>query len=156
MIQIAISIIIYGTVIFAVFHRAIKHELLDMTCPEGPDTKDKSVCKDGNGKLWANYRYSKSDSPKSSLEKLSNLSDSYSKVIIWRRYITLAFISSLLLFLITQQRIPSGFELLGAMVVIFTVFYVAHNYYSYHHDRFISEATESNLKHLKTYINKRK
>lgn len=147
-VQLALSVLIYAFISVAIFQKAVKRELLDMNCPEGPDTKDPSVCRDGNGKLWANQKYTKQDTPQSSLAKISTLNQNYGKAIIWRRYLILSVVSSILLFLVTQQRLPSGFELLGAMLIIFIVFYVAHSFYRYHHDRFIEETITRHLRHL--------
>jgi hypothetical protein len=152
--QLGISALIYAIVGYAVFTMGVKREKLDMNCPDGPDTKDMSVCKDGNGKLWSRHRYTEGDTVKSSLAKISALNHSYNKAIIWRRYLTLSFISTLLLFLVSLQRLPTGFELLGSMLIIFIVFYVAHNFYRYHHDRFIEEAITRHLRHLAQEIKK--
>lgn len=132
----------------------VKRELLDMNCPDGPDTKDMSVCKDGNGKLWAKHRFTLNDTVKTSLAKISALNHSYNKAIIWRRYLILSFVATILLFLVALQRLPTGFELLGSMLIIFIVFYVAHNYYRYHHDRFIEESITRHLRHLAQNISR--
>lgn len=146
--ELASSVLIYGLVIFAIVTKGIQRELLDMNCPEGPDTKDKSVCKDGNGKLWAGHKFTKSDTPRTSLAKISTLNQNYGKAVIWRRCIILSFVATILIFLVTLKRLPSGFELLGSMLVIFMVFYVANGFYRYHHDSFIEEAITEHLKHL--------
>jgi hypothetical protein len=144
--EIVISALIYGVVIWAVWTKAVQREQLDMTCPEGPDTKDRSVCRDGNGKLWARYRHQPGESPRASLAKMRVLNRNWGKPIIWRRCFALAFSASILLCLVTQQRLPTGFELIGSMVVLFLVWYVSHSFFQVHHDQFIEEAIEQHLR----------
>ena len=146
--EIVISVLIYGAVVWAVWTKAIQRELLDMNCPEGPDTKDRSVCRDGNGKLWAHYRVKKDDSPRASLAKIRVLHHNYAKAVQWRRCFVLSFVATLFLFLVTQQRLPSGFELLGSMLVIFIAWYMAGSFYDFHHNRFMREAIDGHLASL--------
>ena len=51
------DLIIYGTLLFLLFKLAIRTEMADIKCPEGPHTKDTSLCKEGNGKLFQVAKY---------------------------------------------------------------------------------------------------
>lgn len=154
-VSIGISAVIYCVLLYVIAKKVIKNELYDMTCPDGPDTKDMSQCKDGNGKLWARHKYVKTDNVGECIDKMSILNKNYNKPIMWRRCILMGFVASILVFSVTQQRLPSGFELLGSTILIFIVFYVATNYYRHHHDRFIEESVEEHLKYIKTRLKKK-
>lgn len=145
--------VIYPILFIGLARGAIKYELMDMNCPDGPNTVDKTSCKDGNGKLWANYRTSPGDSVSKSLDKISELNKNYGKNIIWRKCVVMGIFASMLIFLITQRRPPNGFELLGSSVVIFIICYMTTSYYRQHHDRFIEDALDDNIKYIRSKLN---
>lgn len=147
------SYLVYPALALWFYTKVVPSEFEDMRCPDGPDTTNKSLCKEGNGKLWAKYKHLNDDSVKSSLDKISELNKNYGKFIAWRRYLFSAVIASILIFFITQRTLPNGFELLGSSIVIFIVFYMLMNYYRVHHDKYIEDALEGNLKHINKKLN---
>lgn len=152
LIKLLASVLIYIGIIWFIWHGAIERELLDLNCPDGPNTKDKNVCRDGNGKLWANYKYVPGESVKASLAKLKILNRNWGHPVIWRRCLIMAFMASLLVWIITHQKIPDGFELVGSMLAIFIVWYLAHSFFGFHHDRFIEDTISEHLQSLFSHL----
>lgn len=147
--NIILNVTVYIT-LFSILKFAISREKSDLYCPEGPDTKDKSLCKDGNGKIYAKYKYSPDDKgkPIESLKKLSKLGNTHSVEIIWRRCIIIALISTLVLNIVTKGSLPNGPELLGGTIIIWTLLYVSFHYYRCHHQNLISEEMDKHIRNV--------
>lgn len=147
--------IIYLVVFVLIIKEVIKNELYDMNCPHGPNTPDKNVCRDGNGKLWSPHKYAPSDTLSSSIEKTGELVKNFSKAVIWRRTFVFSVMATILVFLTVHRRLPNGFELIGTILGIFTIFYLSNSYYKYHHDRFIEETAMEHLKFISSKVKRK-
>jgi hypothetical protein len=147
------KIIIYITILKVIFW-SIENEKVDILCPDGPFTKNKCDCKQANGKLYANHKYKQGDTLNTIISNLEKINQNSRREVIWRRYLICSVASTLLLFLITQQRFPNEIELIGSVLVIYSILCMMHGFYSYHHYNFCSDTVNMNLKMLRHKLKK--
>jgi hypothetical protein len=109
-------------------------ELADVTCPQGPNTKDRSLCREGNGKSYNGSAPKSKDTTASLLKKIDIAATAERRDVVWRRCYIIACACLILLFTLALGRWPSASEAVLTVLIIMTVSYFAHNFYNYHHN----------------------
>lgn len=128
-------------------------EYYDLSCPEGPYTKNKKEkCGSGLGKQYFENLVSESDTFEDSIHKISNASKVNNDEVIWRRFYISSFFAALLGGSLAMKRVLDGFELVTLFFVIFFCAFFTNNFFRYHHYRNIEKCIDDNLKHIEKKI----
>ena len=111
----------------------LKTEKKDLTCPQGPLTKDTSLCREGNGKTYHQAIPSVKDSTITLLKKIKIAALAGRKDVYWRRAFIVACLCTLFIYLTVIRCVPSVSDAV-LMIFIITIFmYVTNSLYNYHH-----------------------
>lgn len=111
----------------------IKLEQRDIRCPQGLDTTNLSLCKDGNGKNYHKAKPEIGDSVSTLLNKIKISATAGRKDVIWRRAFIIGCICTIGIFLICFRSIPSVPQVVTIIIIITMTVYVLHSYFDYHH-----------------------
>jgi len=133
MIRLIIEIVAIVIILYVVTQIVVPTEKNDLHCPQGPYTKNKSLCKEGNGKTYSGSHPESNDTTNVLLSKIKIAALAGRKDVSWRRSFIASCIICLLVFAIVLRKIPSVAELLGVLFVCTTVMYAIHSFYNYHH-----------------------
>jgi hypothetical protein len=147
-----IEIVICGIYVLLIFilYYVLKTEKADIMCPEGPNTVDKSVCREGNGKSYAGSQPSKDptkDKIATLLQKIEIAAKAPRKDVLWRR----AFIGcciGFLLFSAIMRRIPTVPETI-LLFITMVIIYGIYSCYNYHHYRHIEDNIVASTEEIK-------
>lgn len=148
------DLVIYFIYFIILFSVAIRTERADMMCPKSVFTKNKKLCREGNGKL---FRYSKlipKDNIKTISIKMSKLIDDKQKQVIWRRYFLLSGVLSIALSYILKDRLPRGKEFVISFIIIYIFTLQMHNFYSYHYEKIFDDKLKNGLRRIYKEYNK--
>jgi hypothetical protein len=126
-----------------------KGELPDLKCSDGPYTKDKSTCREGNGKSYAGSHPKETDSAETLLNKIQIAAGASRKDILWRRCFLPAIAATLCLFGLVLRRMPRWFELFSATFFIMMPIYFMQTFYSHHHYAHIEKNIQNSVTFLK-------
>jgi len=125
---------IFGFVLLLLLLRfALKNEWYDIKCPEGPDTKNMKKCAEGNGKNYHGSKPSEKDKTEVLLSKINIAATSIRKDIVWRKAVIYACLSSIFIFSVALQIIPTVSQLFLTCLMIMLVIYFGTNYFNHHH-----------------------
>jgi len=113
-----------------------KTELADLTCPEGPNTKDRSLCREGNGKSYNGSAAEFKDKTSIMLKKIDIAATATRRDVVWRRSYIIACVSLVLIFMLVLKRFPSAPEAVLTVLIIMTSTYFTYNFYNYHHTKY--------------------
>jgi len=125
--------IIYAIVFLVVVMIAIPTEKADMMCPQGPYTKNKKLCKEGNGKLFKYSKFNEKDTIKTTSRKLQKLIDDKKTQIIWRRLFIQSVIIVFLLNFIVTDNIPDGKQFFISTLLVYFILLSFTNFYNTHY-----------------------
>lgn len=137
-----VDIVIIVTIVILLF-LAIRTESYDLTCPEGPNTVDMSVCREGNGKAYNDAIPQDSDDRYESRERIIRGARSITTHVRWR----MIFIASTILAgLITALILPAwNWRLLFLILILsFVVMYGVSNFVDYHHYNYVRDYINAN------------
>ena len=140
-----LNIIVLGILVISLKH-IISTEKYDILCPDGPLTKNKNLCKEGNGKTYNKAIPNKHDSLNTLISKISIACKAIRKDVIWRKLVITSSISLFLIFSIVMRRIPTIYEIVGMLLIMTTVGYGLNNFYNYHHYSHIENNILKSLK----------
>lgn len=127
-------------------------EWTDIKCPHGPDTKDRSLCKEGNGKNYNGSQPNKTDTTRILLDKINIAGTAVKKDVLWRKAFMYASIASILIFLLALRKFPELHELFLTTLLIMLVIYFGNNYYNYHHYSHIENNIKDTVNILKSRL----
>ena len=146
------TFIIYGLFIIILLQVAIPTEKSDMTCPNGPYTINKKLCRDGNGKLLQVANYKDTDSPNMILSKINKLITNKQTQVYWRRFFILSFIFTIFSHYLITDRLPDG----KMFIILFTVFFLGvtnmNSFYVYHYDNHFDKKITNGIEKVKRLI----
>ncbi len=114
-------IVVLVVVIFA-------KERLSLGCTSNPLEK----CDNENGVAVVGTVPNASDSKDVLLKKISKAGNYTSRFVTWRKTIVIAFIAIAAIWGLILKRIPSGWELLLGMTLIFVIITSVEGFYKYH------------------------
>lgn len=129
------DLIIYGTLLFLLFKLAIRTEMADIKCPEGPHTKDTSLCKEGNGKLFQVAKYNKNDDINKVGSKIIKLIQNKHTQVYWRRSFILSIIIAIMGNYIITGSLPSSRNLLFLFLLVYVCSTSMNSFYVHHYDK---------------------
>lgn len=147
-----IDVIIYIIVIFLII-KAYKSEALDLFCGKGCDSYDKKFCGDNKGKYYVDGQGNKSDSVSTLLSKIEINADTDENTVKWRRSLLLAFICTLLIFIVVLAKLPTGTELITTLLIIYIIVYFSFSFYQYHYYRYPTFNIHKNVNLLRQKLN---
>jgi hypothetical protein len=130
-----IDIIIYIIVIFLVI-KAYKSEALDLFCGKDVKSYCKNLCGDNKGKYYVDGQGDKDDSIPTLLSKIEINASADDNTVKWRRSLLLAFICTMLIFIVVLTKLPTGTELITTVLIIFIITYFSFSFYQYHYYRY--------------------
>lgn len=142
------DLIIYVIYFITLVLIAIPTEKADMMCPNSVFTKNKKLCKEGNGKLFRYSKISPKDDIKSVSIKMSKLIDDKNTQVLWRRYFLFSGILSILLHYIITDRLPKGKDFMISFIIIYVSSLQLHNFYSYHYDKIFDRKIKYGLRKI--------
>lgn len=130
-------------------------EMNDLTCPQGPNTKDKKLCGEGNGKSYNGSAPETKDKTSVLLKKINIAATAARRDVVWRRSYIIACACLILLFMLVLKRFPNAPETVLTVFIIMTVTYFTHSMYNYHHyahsEKNILNSTELLMTRLSAY-----
>ena len=128
------------TILFGVLFKVVlTTEQADLTCPQGPYTKNKSVCKHGNGKLVQVAKYERKDDVSTTLKKMNMLIKNKHTQVYWRRSFILAVIVSFFGNYILSGSFPDGRNLILLFIVVYLASSSLNSFYVHHNDKVFDE-----------------
>lgn len=145
----------FAAILYAV-SVVVRVEKVDLTCPEGPYTKDRTVCGDGNGKSYGNTKPNVKDNNVEVIQKIKKLARSLREDICWRKAFIASFIMMVLIFLFVFRRIPEAIEMFGVMFVCMVTGWLFYSFYNSHHYKHIEYNLLGNANVLEDRINRLK
>jgi hypothetical protein len=148
------DLVIYSIYFITLILIAIPTEKADMMCPNSVFTKNKKLCKEGNGKLFRYSKISPKDDIKSVSIKMSKLIDDKQKQVLWRRYFLFSGILSIALHYIITERLPRGKEFMISFLLIYISSLQLHNFYSYHYEKIFDRKIKNGLRKIYSDYNK--
>jgi len=133
------DVAVYVIMLALLFKLVIRTERADMMCPNGPHTKNKSLCKEGNGKLFKYGKIKKKDTIPVLSVKINKLIDDKNKQVYWRRFFMISFLLSLTLYYVMFETLPSGNRLVIMMIVCLFILFNFHSFYHFHYTRLFDD-----------------
>jgi len=133
-----VKLLVYS-IIIVIFYKFLITEKTDITCPQGPNTKDKSVCREGNGKTYNGSQPSSNDKAAILLQKIDIAATAIRKDVVWRKSYIIACISAVFIFGLILKISPTISEVVLTIFIIGTIIYATHNLYNYHHTKHIED-----------------
>ncbi len=134
-------------IIILLLGSAIHMERMDLYCPQGPDTVDRSLCRDGNGKGLFQTLPRKEDSLSETVQKISRLADAITGRVKWRVSFIGAVLTAFLLNLLLFSEID--WRRLGVTIIIeFLAFYLLLSFYDVHYFEHISRNLHHSAQHI--------
>ena len=133
------DLFVYAILFGVLFKIALRTEHADLTCPQGPYTKNKSVCKHGNGKLVQVAKYESKDDVKTTLKKMNMLIKNKHTQVYWRRSFILAVTVSFLGNYILTGSFPDGRNLILLFLVVYLASSSLNSFYVHHNDKVFDE-----------------
>ena len=132
-------------IIIKILFVVLSTERKDLLCPDGPKTKDVSLCKEGNSRIYHSYKPKRGDSKAKLKSNVYNIQDELRQEVKWRRYVLLGIIIALFYNFFMYDRIIHPKDLL---VFVF-IFVVAHkmfdDFFFYHHYKFVNRVIKHNM-----------
>lgn len=89
-------------------------------------------CNNLQGKALIGTDSSDSDTPSQILEKISFAADYQSRFVRWRSFVIAAFFGMIMLWFVVFQRIPTEWELICGMLVMFILLSFVDGFYKFH------------------------
>lgn len=133
------DLIIYAILFGVLIKIALPTENADLTCPNGPYTKNKNVCKHGNGKLVQVAKYKDQDDIKIVLKKMNMLIKNKHTQVYWRRSFILAVIVSFFANYVLTGSLPNGRNLILVFLVVYIASTSINSFYVHHNDKVFDE-----------------
>lgn len=90
------------------------------------------ICDNQNAVPVQNTRSSVKDNIAKILQKIRYASDYTSRFVTWRRTTVLSFAIILVIWGLVLKRMPTGWEILTSLILIFTVITAVDGFYKYH------------------------
>lgn len=149
------DLIVYGVLLFLLFKLAIRTEMKDMKCPEGPHTKDTSLCKEGNGKLFQVANYKKTDDINKIGKKITKLIGDKHTQVYWRRSFILAVISSIIGIYAVTGSFGNGRSLLFLFLIIYIGSTSINSFYVHHYDKIFDRKILEGITKIRSIENKK-
>ena len=103
-------------------------EYKDLFCQFG-NPFAKGDCKSGNGAVYIKGKVKPDDSCEEILQKIRISSRYDEESVYWRRSIVFTSIAVFAVLIITQKRLPTGYEALAGFFVIYMLTFLFLNYY---------------------------
>lgn len=144
------DLFIYAILFGVLFKVALPTEKADLTCPNGPYTKNKSVCKHGNGKLVQVAKYKDEDDINTVLKKMNMLIKNKHTQVYWRRSFILSVVVSFFSNYILTGSFPDGRDFLLVFLVVYIISTSLNSFYVHHNDKVFDEKIVQGL----TRVNK--
>jgi hypothetical protein len=129
------DLLVYGVLLLLLFKLAIRTEMSDIKCPEGPHTKDKSLCKEGNGKLFQVAKYNKNDDINKIGSKITKLIQNKHTQVYWRRSFILSIIIAIMGNYIILGSLPRARNLLFLFLLVYVCSTSMNSFYVHHYDK---------------------
>ena len=148
------DLIVYSIFIIILLKIVLPTEKADMMCPNGPYTKNKKVCKEGNGKLFRFSKINKQDNVKTISLKMNKFIDDKKTQVKWRRFFIMTIILCLLIPYIITNNIPRGKDFLILFFIVFTILIGFDNFYTFHYINIFDNKLKEGLKIIYLLENK--
>lgn len=129
------DLVIYLLIIGLFAGVALRTENADLTCPDGPYTKNKNVCKHGNGKLVQVANYKVKDNICDITKKMNMLIKNKHTQVYWRRSFILAVIVGLFINYLTVGSFPNGRTFLITVLFVYMASSSLNSFYVHHNDK---------------------
>lgn len=120
-------------VLWLLLRWVVPTERRDLMCPDGATTKDRSICKEGNGKVYNGSRPDENDTVSTLLQKIEIASKTVRRDVVWRRSFIVACIACFAIFLIILRKFPNPTEVIGIIFIITMAVMCMFSFYNYHH-----------------------
>jgi hypothetical protein len=133
------DIVVYVIFLTLLLKIAMPTEKADMMCPQGPHTKNKSLCREGNGKLFRYGKISNKDSISDLTIKLNKLIDDKNTQVYWRRFFIMSFLLCLTLHYVLFESLPSGSRMVVMIIVCFFFLLNFHSFYHFHYNKLFDD-----------------
>lgn len=146
------TLIVYAIFTIILLQIAIPTEKSDLTCPNGPYTKNKKLCKDGNGKLLQVGKYQKTDNANTILNKMNKLIINKQSQVYWRRYFILSFILAIVSNYVITDKLPDAKTFIVLFMVLYLGFSNMNSFYVYHYDNKFDDKIVDGIKKVKKLI----
>jgi len=114
----------FATMVAFIF--AVQLEYKDLYCPH-----PKQKCKRGRGAVHEAGKIKDDDSYDEILRKIRISSRYDESSVYWRRTIIFTVIILYSVLIISQRRLPNGYEILSSFIVIYLLFFLFLNYYQW-------------------------
>lgn len=147
-----VDIIIYAIIIFLIFYAIIPTEKDDLTCPDGPNTKDKSLCREGNGKTYNGSRAFKTDNVSVLLGKITIAAKANTHDVMWRKSFLAGMVCVIFLYMFVHKHFPSGCDMVLTIFITAVIFYFCHILYQHHHYTHIQKNITEAVDMLKSHV----
>lgn len=133
------DLVIYVLILGLFVGLALRTENADLTCPEGPYTKNKSVCRHGNGKLVQVAKYTEKDNISGITKKMNMLIKNKHTQVYWRRSFILAVVVGLFINYLTVGSFPDGRTFLITVLFVYMASSSLNSFYVHHNDKVFDE-----------------
>lgn len=102
------------------------------------------ICDNQNAVPVKDTRSTITDNINKILQKIRYASDYTSRFVTWRRTIVISFVVMLMIWGLVLRRMPTGWEVLISLILIFTVITAVDGFYKYHlHDVVAKNVSQS-------------
>ena len=139
---------VYFIFLFLLLKLAIPTEKADMMCPDGPHTKNKSLCREGNGKLFRYGKIGKKDSIAVLTMKINKLIDDKNNQVYWRRFFIMSFLMCLTIHYVLFESLPSGNRLIVMMLICLFFLLNFHSFYNFHYTKLFDDKIKALSKQI--------
>lgn len=124
----------------------------DLFCPNTFYTKDKSLCKDGNGKFHQSSIFTGKETLDESLDKIRKGAASVTNHVFWRRFMLGAIPTTIVIFLFVIQKWPTVAEFFITVFLFFMCSYFTQTFYNYHFYRSLIENINSHVDNVEAKL----
>lgn len=132
-------------IIIKILFVVLSTERKDLLCPDGPKTKDLSLCKEGNAKIYNSYKPRKGDSKTKLKSNVYNIQDELKNEVKWRRYVLIGIMIAVFYNFFMYDRIIHPKDLLIFVFIFVIVHKMFDDFYFYHHYKFVNRVIKNNM-----------
>lgn len=129
---------VYGAIGVALVY-AIYKEHQSLGCEELFRGKDCFLDENRNGKAVIGTVPQETDGNEEILDKIDLAADYDNRFVKWRAFFIISFVATMLLFFVTFKRVPTEWELMLGIIVVFLCFLSYSSFYQFHLKNLISE-----------------
>ena len=105
-------------------------------------------CDNGDGKAVKGSKPHPNDSKQTLLNKIKFSAAYHQRFVKWRIFVIVSIIASILIFFLIKRRVPSEWEMVICMMVLFLCMSLATNFYRFHLYNHISKNIDDSVEYL--------